>query len=59
LDGVASFFCTSFEGVASFAILSANLFPWLILSGWLVWAGQWMMAMAQGFQTASNNCKIC
>jgi hypothetical protein len=27
------------------------------LFGWLVWAGQWMMAMARTFQAASNNCK--
>jgi hypothetical protein len=59
LAGVASSFCTSSERAASFAILSANPFPWLILSGQLVWAGQWVMAMSRGFQTASNNCKIC
>jgi hypothetical protein len=59
LAGVASCFCTSSEKAASFAVLSANPFPWLILSGQLVWARQLMMAMARGFQTASNNCKIC
>jgi hypothetical protein len=59
LAGVASFFCTSFERAVSFAILSANPFPWLILCGQLVWAVQWMIAMAQGVQAASNNCKIC
>jgi hypothetical protein len=54
-----SSFCTSVERAASFAILSTNPFLWLILSGQLVWAGQWMTAMAQGFQTSSNHCKIC
>jgi hypothetical protein len=40
LAGVVPSFCTSSERDASFAILSTSLFPWLILSGQLVWAGQ-------------------
>jgi hypothetical protein len=59
LAEVASSFWTSFKRAASFAVLSASPFPWLILSGRLVWAGQWMTAMAWGFQTAFNSCKIC
>jgi hypothetical protein len=59
LAEVASSFWTSFKRAAFFAVLSASPFSWLILSGQLVWAGQWMTAMAQGFQTASNCCKIC
>jgi hypothetical protein len=59
LAAVASSICTSSERADSFAILSANPFPWMILSGRLVWAGQWMVAMDRGFQTAYTNCKIC
>jgi hypothetical protein len=59
LAEAASSLWTSFKRAASFAVLSASPFPWLILSGQLVWAGEWMTAMAQGFQTASNSCRIC
>jgi hypothetical protein len=40
LAKVASFFCTPPERAAFFAFLSVNPFPWLILSGQLVWARQ-------------------
>jgi hypothetical protein len=59
LAEVASSSWTSIKRATSFAVLSARPFPWLTLSGQLVWAGRWMTAMAWGFQTASNSCKIC
>jgi hypothetical protein len=59
LAEAVSFFCTPSERATFFTVMSANPFPWLILSGQLEWAGQWMTAMAWGFQTVFSNCKIC
>jgi hypothetical protein len=59
LSEAASSLWTSFKGAASFAVLSASPFPWLTLSGQLVWARLWMTAMALGFHTVSKGCRIC